>query len=265
MFSIIVFLPLLGFLIAGIFGKFIGHRNSEIITSSFVVLSAILSWICFFSIAMHGHNFIDKSIFPWLHIGSLNFSWTLKIDTLTCVMFIVVCSISALVHIYSIGYMHHDKSRSRFFSYLSLFTFMMLMLITSNNLIQMFFGWEGVGLASYLLIGFWYEKDSANKAAMKAFIVNRVGDFAFLLGIFSVYLVFDSVNFLPLSNSELCEFECKSSILYHLIFETKIYLSFPEVSLSDFYYFDSDLYSLIDQISKADMNVVKLKVIISSL
>ena len=227
MFSIIVFLPLLGFLIAGIFGKFIGHRNSEIITSSFVVLSAILSWICFFSIAMHGHNFIDKSIFPWLHIGSLNFSWTLKIDTLTCVMFIVVCSISALVHIYSIGYMHHDKSRSRFFSYLSLFTFMMLMLITSNNLIQMFFGWEGVGLASYLLIGFWYEKDSANKAAMKAFIVNRVGDFAFLLGIFSVYLVFDSVNFsdifLKLYNGEylntisFCGFSIGNDGIFNLI------------------------------------------------
>lgn len=195
MYYTIVFLPLLGFLIAALGGKMIGDRASELITCSFMVIVAILSWIAFFNLALGHTSAIDVLVLHWLDVGDLSFNWTLYVDTLTAVMLIVVNSISALVHIYSIGYMHHDPSRSRFFSYLSLFTFMMLMLVTSNNLIQMFFGWEGVGVASYLLIGFWFQRDSANKAAMKAFVVNRVGDFGFLLGIFSIFVLFQSVDF----------------------------------------------------------------------
>lgn len=192
MFEIIVFLPLVGFLIAGLFGKFIGDRASEVITTSFVVLCAVLSWIGFFT---SGGREVNINIIPWLQIADLNFSWSLYIDHLSSIMLIVVCSISALVHLYSIGYMHSDKSRARFFAYISLFTFMMLMLVTANNLLQLFFGWEGVGLVSYLLIGFWFTRDSANKAAIKAFIVNRVGDFAFLIGVFSLYSIFNTVIF----------------------------------------------------------------------
>ncbi|WP_175868810.1 NADH-quinone oxidoreductase subunit L [Bartonella gabonensis] len=195
MYYTIVFLPLLGFLIAALGGKNIGDRASELITSSFMVIVAILSWIAFFNLALGHSPVVDVLVLHWLTVDGLSFNWALHIDTLTAVMLIVVNSVSALVHIYSIGYMHHDPSRSRFFSYLSLFTFMMLMLVTSNNLIQMFFGWEGVGLASYLLIGFWFQRDSANKAAMKAFVVNRVGDFGFLLGIFSIFVLFQSVDF----------------------------------------------------------------------
>lgn len=160
-----------------------------------MVIVAALSWISFFTIAVGDTQAVDILLLHWVSIGGLVFDWALHIDTLTAVMFVVVNSVSALVHIYSIGYMHHDPSRPRFFAYLSLFTFMMLMLVTSNNLVQMFFGWEGVGLASYLLIGFWFQKHSANKAAMKAFVVNRVGDFGFLLGIFSIFILFKSVNF----------------------------------------------------------------------
>ncbi|WP_455482488.1 NADH-quinone oxidoreductase subunit L [Bartonella sp. B35(2025)] len=195
MYYTIVFLPLLGFLIAAIGGKTIGARASELVTCSFMVIVATLSWVAFFNIAIGSFSEVDIPILRWVVIGNLSFHWALYIDTLTAVMLVVVNSVSALVHIYSIGYMHHDPSRSRFFSYLSLFTFMMLMLVTANNLIQMFFGWEGVGVASYLLIGFWFQKDSANKAAMKAFVVNRVGDFGFLLGIFSIFILFQSVNF----------------------------------------------------------------------
>ncbi|WP_019223543.1 NADH-quinone oxidoreductase subunit L [Bartonella rattaustraliani] len=195
MFYVIVFLPLLGFLITSMGGKAIGDRASELVTCSFMIIVAVLSWIAFFNIALDHAPVIDISVLHWLTIGSLTFDWALHIDTLTAVMLIVVNSVSAVVHIYSIGYMHHDPSRPRFFSYLSLFTFMMLMLVTSNNLIQMFFGWEGVGLASYLLIGFWFQRESANKAAMKAFVVNRVGDFGFLLGIFSIFILFQSVDF----------------------------------------------------------------------
>ncbi|EYS91981.1 hypothetical protein X471_00260 [Bartonella bacilliformis str. Heidi Mejia] len=195
MYYTIVFLPLLGFLIAAIGGKAIGARASELITCSFMVVVAALSWVSFFNIALGNTPAIDVLVLHWTTIGELVFNWALHIDTLTAVMLVVVNSVSALVHIYSIGYMHHDPSRPRFFAYLSLFTFMMLMLVTANNLIQMFFGWEGVGLASYLLIGFWFQRNSANKAAMKAFVVNRVGDFGFLLGIFSIFVLFQSVNF----------------------------------------------------------------------
>ncbi|MEN3791866.1 NADH-quinone oxidoreductase subunit L [Fulvimarina sp. MAC3] len=193
MYQIIVLLPLAGFLIAGFAGNMIGAKASEYITSGFLVVAAVLSWIAFLTFS--GEDPASPiNLLHWMQSGSLDVSWALKIDRLTLVMLIVVNSVSALVHIYSIGYMHHDPHRPRFFAYLSLFTFAMLMLVTADNLVQMFFGWEGVGLASYLLIGFWYKKPSANAAAMKAFVVNRVGDFGFVLGIFGVFVLFGSVN-----------------------------------------------------------------------
>ncbi|WP_412058206.1 NADH-quinone oxidoreductase subunit L [Bartonella sp. DGB2] len=195
MYYAIVFLPLFGFLLAAFGGKTLGARGCEVITSSFMVVAALLSWIVFFLVALGSNAGLNLPILKWVSIGHLQFQWALYVDTLTAVMLVVVNSVSALVHIYSIGYMHHDPSRPRFFAYLSLFTFMMLMLVTADNLIQMFFGWEGVGLASYLLIGFWFQKPSANAAAMKAFVVNRVGDFGFLIGIFCVFTLFQSVNF----------------------------------------------------------------------
>jgi len=195
-YSSIVFLPLIGALITGLFGKTIGARASEILTSSFVSISAILSWIVLGNVGwVDGANDEVVVILKWLTSGNLDLSWAIRIDTLTAVMLVVVNTVSAVVHFYSIGYMHHDPSRQRFFSYLSLFTFAMLMLVTSNNFMQLFFGWEGVGLASYLLIGFWHHKDSANNAAMKAFIVNRVGDFGFALGIFCIFYIFGSLDF----------------------------------------------------------------------
>jgi NADH-quinone oxidoreductase subunit L len=191
----IVFLPLIGFLIAGIGGNQIGAKASEYVTSGFMIVAAIFSWIVFFNIAMGEEEMIKVTVMRWIQSGSFDVEWAFRVDTLTAVMLVVVNSVSTLVHVYSIGYMHHDPHRPRFFAYLSLFTFAMLMLVTSDNLLQMFFGWEGVGLASYLLIGFWYKKPSACAAAMKAFIVNRVGDFGFALGIFSVFVLFGSVNF----------------------------------------------------------------------
>ncbi len=195
MYHAIVFLPLLGFLIAGLGGRAIGAKASEYVTSGFLVISAVLSWVAFFQVALGDTESFTVPVLRFIQSGSLDASWALRIDTLTAVMLVVVNTVSALVHIYSIGYMHHDPHRPRFFAYLSLFTFAMLMLVTSDNLIQMFFGWEGVGLASYLLIGFWYKKPSANAAAIKAFVVNRVGDFGFLLGIFGLFVLFGSVNF----------------------------------------------------------------------
>ena len=194
MYHAIVFLPLIGFLIAGIFGRVIGPRPSEIVTTALLGVSAFLSWIAFISVGF-GSGATRVQVASWMVSGDLVVDWAFRIDTLTAVMLVVVTSVSALVHLYSIGYMHEDPHRPRFFAYLSLFTFAMLMLVTADNLVQMFFGWEGVGLASYLLIGFWYEKPSANAAAMKAFIVNRVGDFGFLLGIFLVFILFNSVAF----------------------------------------------------------------------
>jgi NADH-quinone oxidoreductase subunit L len=195
MYQAIVFLPLLGFLIAGLFGRSIGAKASEYVTSGLLVVSAVLSWVAFFTVALGHTEAFTIPVLRFIQAGGIDVSWALRIDTLTAVMLVVVNTVSALVHIYSIGYMHHDPHRPRFFAYLSLFTFAMLMLVTSDNLIQMFFGWEGVGLASYLLIGFWYKKPSASAAAMKAFIVNRVGDFGFLLGIFGLFVLFGSVNF----------------------------------------------------------------------
>ena len=194
MYHAIVFLPLIGFLIAGLFGRLIGARASEIVTTSLLMVSAVLSWIAFFQVG-YGTGTTRVQVATWLASGELQVDWAFRIDTLTAVMLVVVNTVSALVHLYSIGYMHEDPHRPRFFAYLSLFTFAMLMLVTADNLLQMFFGWEGVGLASYLLIGFWYQKPSANAAAMKAFIVNRVGDFGFLLGLFLVFVLTGSVAF----------------------------------------------------------------------
>ncbi len=193
--SAIVFLPLIGFLIAGLFGKMIGDKASEYITSGLLCVAAILSWIVFFQVGYGDSAEVHRElVMRWMESGGLTVNWELRVDTLTAVMLVVVTTVSALVHVYSIGYMHHDPDRSRFFAYLSLFTFAMLMLVTAENLVQMFFGWEGVGLASYLLIGFWYKKPTANAAAIKAFVVNRVGDFGFLLGIFGVFVLFGTVE-----------------------------------------------------------------------
>ena len=190
----ILFLPLLAAFISGFLGKFIGHRSSEIITSLFTSVSAILSILIFYKVVdqSYENNII---ISTWLNSGSLNVNWSIKIDALSSVMLVVVTLISALVHIYSIGYMSHDPHRSRFMAYLSLFTFSMLTLVTSDNFLQLFFGWEGVGLCSYFLIGFWFKKESANAAAIKAFIVNRVGDFGFALGIFLIFYIFGTINY----------------------------------------------------------------------
>ncbi|MGE7470249.1 NADH-quinone oxidoreductase subunit L [Bosea sp. NPDC003192] len=194
MYQAIVFLPLIGFFIAGLFGRLIGARASEIVTTTLLLLSAVLSWVALFQVGF-GSGTTRVQVATWLASADLRVDWAFRIDTLTAVMLVVVNTVSSLVHLYSIGYMHEDPSRPRFFAYLSLFTFAMLMLVTADNLVQMFFGWEGVGLASYLLIGFWYQKPSANAAAIKAFVVNRVGDFGFLLGIFLVFVLTGSVAF----------------------------------------------------------------------
>ncbi len=233
MYSAIVFLPLLGSIIAGIIAIFgagarhpggepsddhsAGHaeashhdahdeahgdhepaaqgsRAAELVTCTLLVVCAILSWVSFFQVAFGEGEVFTVPVFSWIHSGSLVADWSLRIDTLTAVMLVVVNTVSSLVHIYSIGYMAHDPYRPRFFAYLSFFTFAMLMLVTANNLVQMFFGWEGVGLASYLLIGFWYDRPSANAAAIKAFVVNRIGDFGFALGIFGVFYLFASID-----------------------------------------------------------------------
>src|SRR5213594_3306420 len=188
MYQTIVLLPLLGCAIAGLFGPVIGSRPCEILTTTFLFVSMVLSWIAF---ALVGFGRQDAHVVLGTFIGSgdLYAEWALRIDPLTAVMLVVVTSVSAFVHLYSIGYMREDPGRPRFFSYLSLFTFAMLMLVTADNLVQLFFGWEGVGLMSYLLIGFWYHKPEANAAAIKAFIVNRVGDFGFSLGIFAAFMM----------------------------------------------------------------------------
>ena len=190
----IILLPLLASIISGFFGRFIGDKNSEIITSLLVTISAIFSSVVLYDVIANQYQ--DNIIIAkWISSGSLDVNWSMKIDPLSAVMLVVVTSISSLVHIYSIGYMSHDPHKPRFMAYLSLFTFAMLMLVTSDNFIQLFFGWEGVGLCSYFLIGFWFKKDTANAAAIKAFLVNRVGDFGFALGIFLIFYLFDTVNY----------------------------------------------------------------------
>ncbi len=241
MFTAIVFLPLLGFILAGLAGL-VAHkmgrerdviafgsadhsvhgdtshshdanddhdhheapvsphshgviRFSEFITTGLLAVSCALSWVAFFRIALGHSEGVRVTLSNWITSGGLSVDWALRVDPLTAVMLVVVTSVSTLVHLYSIGYMHEDPSRPRFFAYLSLFTFAMLMLVTADNLAQMFFGWEGVGLASYLLIGFWFQKPTANAAAIKAFVVNRVGDFGFALGIFLVFWTFGTISF----------------------------------------------------------------------
>ncbi|WP_371397967.1 NADH-quinone oxidoreductase subunit L [Fretibacter rubidus] len=194
LFQTIVFAPLIGAIIAGVFGRKIGEKPSMIASTALLFLSAALSWVALIKVGF-GHHTDTVEIMRWMDVGGLKANWALKIDTLTAVMLVVVTSVSSLVHLYSWGYMSDDPSKPRFFSYLSLFTFAMLMLVTADNFIQLFFGWEGVGLASYLLIGFWYKKPSANAAAIKAFVTNRVGDVGLALGIMTIFLVFGSVNF----------------------------------------------------------------------
>jgi NADH-quinone oxidoreductase subunit L len=171
-----------------------GSRAAELITTGLLLVAAALSWVAFVDVGVMHHD-VRIALFPWIESGDLQVAWSLRVDTLTAVMLVVVNTVSSLVHLYSIGYMDEDPNRPRFFAYLSLFTFAMLMLVTSDNLVQLFFGWEGVGLASYLLIGFWYYKPSANAAAIKAFVVNRVGDFGFALGIFAVFALVGSIDF----------------------------------------------------------------------
>src|SRR6266571_1181960 len=182
MYQAIVFLPLIGCVIAGLFGRAIGPRPSELVTTTLLFASMVLSWIAFAWVGF-GHQDAHVVLGTFIGSGDLHAEWALRIDPLTAVMLVVVTTVSAFVHLYSIGYMSEDPGRPRFFSFLSLFTFAMLMLVTADNLVQLFFGWEGVGLASYLLIGFWYHKPEANAAAIKAFIVNRIGDFGFALGL----------------------------------------------------------------------------------
>src|SRR6476661_6695287 len=172
----------------------VGSRTTELITTTLLMISMILSWIAFVDVGF-GHHDVRVPIFTWMTAGDLKVEWSLRIDTLTAVMLVVVNTVSAFVHLYSIGYMHEDPYRPRFFAYLSMFTFAMLMLVTADNLVQLFFGWEGVGLASYLLIGFWYHKPEANAAAIKAFVVNRVGDFGFALGIFAVFMMTGAIDY----------------------------------------------------------------------
>tara|TARA_Y100000590_G_scaffold144053_1_gene165602 strand:+ start:4033 stop:5946 length:1914 start_codon:yes stop_codon:yes gene_type:complete len=191
---LILFLPLVAAFVSGFFGKMIGNRSSQILTSLFVSISAILSFVIFYKVINYGYT-NNIVISTWINSGKLNVNWSINIDTLSSVMLVVVTLVSSLVHIYSIGYMSHDPHKPRFMSYLSLFTFAMLTLVTSDNFIQLFFGWEGVGLCSYFLIGFWYKKESANRAAIKAFIINRVGDFGFALGIFLIFYIFGTVNY----------------------------------------------------------------------
>src|SRR5882757_8825196 len=170
-----------------------GSRPAELITTVFLFISMILSWIAFATVGFGQDERVQ--IFNWMTVGNLRVDWAVRVDTLTAVMLVVVTSISSVVHLYSIGYMAEDPHRPRFFCYLSLFTFAMLMLVTSDNLVQLFFGWEGVGLMSYLLVGFWFHKPSANAAAIKAFVVNRVGDFGFALGIFAVFMLTGAIDF----------------------------------------------------------------------
>ena len=194
MYALAIFLPLVGAILAGFGGRWLGDRGAQIVTSGCMLISAVLGCIILAEVGLGG-NPQTVELFSWINSGAFEVNWTLRFDTLTAVMVFVVTVVSSMVHVYSIGYMSHDPHIPRFMSYLSFFTFFMLMLVTADNLLQMFFGWEGVGLCSYLLIGFWYEKPEANAAAIKAFVVNRVGDFGFALGIMGVFLMFNSISF----------------------------------------------------------------------
>lgn len=191
---LIVFAPLLASIIAGLGNRKLGNVAAKSVTTGALFLSAALSWPIFLGFLNGTQAAEVVPVLTWVQSGGMSFDWALRVDTMTAVMLVVICSVSALVHLYSWGYMEEDPDQPRFFSYLSLFTFAMLMLVTADNLVQMFFGWEGVGLASYLLIGFWFKKPSAGAAAIKAFVVNRVGDLGFMLGIFGTFLVFGTVS-----------------------------------------------------------------------
>ncbi|MEO9625114.1 MAG: NADH-quinone oxidoreductase subunit L [Qipengyuania citrea] len=197
----IVFLPLLAALVAGLTNKAAPPVFAKAVTTGALFISAALSWPIFLGFVGGSSEATVVPVLTWIQSGTLAFDWALRVDTLTAVMLVVINTVSALVHLYSWGYMDEDPDQPRFFAYLSLFTFAMLMLVTADNLVQMFFGWEGVGLASYLLIGFWFRKPSANAAAIKAFVVNRVGDLGFMLGIFGTYLVFDTVSITEILNA----------------------------------------------------------------
>ncbi len=194
MIQIIVFLPLLAAIVAGLANRSIGNVPAKVLTTGALFVSCALSWPIFLAFMSGNESAYVQPVMMWVRSGGFDFDWALRVDTLTAVMLVVITSVSALVHLYSWGYMDEDPDQPRFFAYLPLFTFAMLMLVTADNLVQMFFGWEGVGLASYLLIGFWFRKPSASAAAIKAFVVNRVGDLGFMLGIFGVFLVFGTVS-----------------------------------------------------------------------
>ena len=191
---LVVFLPALAAAVSGFFLAFVRDRGAQLLTTGAVALAAVFSVVIFANQLGGGTDFV-LPLLPWIQSGGFEVTWAIKVDTLTAVMLCVVTLVSAVVHLYSLGYMAEDEGRGRFQAYLSLFTFAMLMLVTADNLVQLFFGWEGVGLASYLLIGFWYHKTSANQAAMKAFIVNRVGDVGFALGIFGIFWMTGSIYF----------------------------------------------------------------------
>ncbi len=193
-----VFAPLLGAMIAGFFGRRIGDVASQAVTTGLLFFSCAVSWIVFSQWTWGGLEAFTVHLAPFIHVGEFQSNWSIRVDAMSAVMLIVVTSVSSLVHLYSWGYMKEDDSRPRFFAYLSLFTFMMLALVTAADFLQMFFGWEGVGLASYLLIGFWYKKPSATAASIKAFVVNRVGDFGFLLGMMTVFWMFGTIEFAKL-------------------------------------------------------------------
>ena len=190
---VVLFSPLLGAII-GYLAKYFGDLTSQLTTTFFVIISAVLSIVLFYNGVFHG-KYGNYLIYQWIASGNFVVNWSINIDPLSSIMLVVVCVVSALVHIYSIGYMKHDPNKPRFMSYLSLFTFSMLALVVSDNFLQLYFGWEGVGLCSYLLIGFWYKKEKANNAAIKAFIVNRVGDFGLAIGIFLIFMFFGTLNY----------------------------------------------------------------------
>jgi proton-translocating NADH-quinone oxidoreductase chain L len=194
MYLLLVFLPLIGAISSGLFGRYLGSTGSQIITTSCLAITMLFSWYAFFEVAICG-NFVYIDLFSWIDCEMLQASWGCQFDTLTALMLVTVTSVSCMVHLYATGYMEHDPHIPRFMAYLSFFTFFMLMLVTADNFIQMFFGWEGVGLCSYLLISFWYTRIQANKAALKAMIVNRVGDFSLALGICGIFLIYQSVDY----------------------------------------------------------------------
>lgn len=213
---IAVFAPLFAFLIAGLFGKKIGDKGAQFVTCAAVIAAAMASVSLFVNVALYGHPYVTI-LAPWVVSGGFTVNWALRVDQLAVVMMCVINIVSACVHVYSVGYMSHDANKARFMAYLSLFTFAMLMLVTADNLLQLFFGWEGVGLASYLLIGFWNYKHTANAAAQKAFIVNRVGDFGLALGVMAAFVIFGSVQFGDIFSQAPAEAETYVSFFGHQV------------------------------------------------